>query len=287
MRFYYISDLHLETRCGRETIDAFKAAVLEEKESTNSKQACLVVAGDICPIISHQSILIEFLDFACRNFVAVIWSLGNHEYYSYYFASRQLGVALDFTGERHFVKEYQAVLKYLGDRYHNLMISELGKVPPSIEFNSEYVIVALSDWYKLADDFEQAPKISDSIAMISKKNYPSVCGRLRRRADAQFEWLKTNKDKFHNKKLILVGHFLPVAECISLKFVGNPYNSYFHSGRASDLEDIAPDFYIHGHTHDTVDLTYSLECGKVVNILCNPVGYPQENNRLVLRSFDL
>jgi hypothetical protein len=257
------------------------------------------LAGDVCPIISHQSILIDFLDFVCKHFVAVVWSLGNHEYYSAYYAPNHLGVSLDFTGERHFIKEYQSVLRYLEGRYHNLTISQLGTIPASLELSlggiqdyanktvSEYAIVAISDWYKLRENFEEFPKISDSIAMIDKKNYQSVCNRLRKRADAQFEWLSANKSRFKNKKLIVVGHFLPVSECIALQYIGSPYNVYFNTDRGEYLESIAPDFYIHGHTHTKVDLTYPLKCGKLVNILCNPLGYPQENNRLVLRSFDL
>jgi Icc-related predicted phosphoesterase len=71
-----------------------------------------------------------------------------------------------------------------------------------------------------------------------------------------------------------VTHFLPAPPSISEKYHNDPLNPYFCSDLTSLIEEVQPDLWIHGHTHESCD--YSI--GKT-RVICNPRGYvPHEPN---------
>lgn len=74
---------------------------------------------------------------------------------------------------------------------------------------------------------------------------------------------------------VVVTHHLPSQACVADRWRGHPLNRFF----VSDVEEIIlerrPGIWIHGHTHDTVDVRVG-----GTRIVCNPFGYVRvEENR--------
>jgi Icc-related predicted phosphoesterase len=83
---------------------------------------------------------------------------------------------------------------------------------------------------------------------------------------------------------VVVTHHLPSARSISLRFQGSALNPAFASDLEWLIERHRPEFWIHGHTHDSCD--YRLG---TTRIICNPKGYGPsylEGRRLQNASFD-
>ena len=72
---------------------------------------------------------------------------------------------------------------------------------------------------------------------------------------------------------VVVTHHLPSPACIAPRFENDPLNPAF----ASDLDHVIlkhrPSLWIHGHTHDSVDVRVG-----DTRILCNPGGYARGDN---------
>jgi predicted phosphodiesterase len=81
--------------------------------------------------------------------------------------------------------------------------------------------------------------------------------------------LKKSDPEFRS---VVVTHHCPTFKSSHERFLGSNFNSAFCTNLEYLMEgDDAPDFWIHGHTHDAYDYTI----GKT-RIICNPVGYPGE-----------
>ena len=63
-------------------------------------------------------------------------------------------------------------------------------------------------------------------------------------------------------------HHLPHPQCVAERFENSPYNEAYVTDLQYYMEHFNIDFWLHGHTHDSVD-TYVGE----TRILCNPMGY--------------
>lgn len=84
------------------------------------------------------------------------------------------------------------------------------------------------------------------------------------------------KHKKHtpDNKLVVVTHFLPLPDSISLRWKGDKYTSYFHTDLTDLVNELNADLWVHGHTHDSLD--YIAANGKT-RVICNPYGYPEHD----------
>jgi predicted phosphodiesterase len=77
---------------------------------------------------------------------------------------------------------------------------------------------------------------------------------------------------------IVVTHHLPSQACVAKRWQKSPLNGFF----VCDVEDLLrarkPSLWIHGHTHDSVDVTI-----EDTRIVCNPFGYATHE---INRAFD-
>lgn len=71
---------------------------------------------------------------------------------------------------------------------------------------------------------------------------------------------------------IVVTHFIPCKELISLKYINSPINACFANDWLPEIEKYSTiTAWVYGHTHEPSVTTLS-----GVKFICNPVGYPRE-----------
>lgn len=247
----YMSDIHLEFEHYRSD-DSKGVGYFEVPVLPNDSETVLILAGDI-GMISSQRTIVPFIDEMTARFKAVIYVLGNHEYYRSNFSNGA------------------AILKTM-----------LAHTTAHVLDNSSVVIddvifVGTTMWtdYNKGDEITmyQAQRCMNDYNLI-KINHDDVTLRL-----SPHDVLKKyaqNKDFLINAlsnvqtdlKKVVITHHLPSEKSVNEMFAGDANNySYF-----SNLEDVIveyqPNLWVHGHTHCSAE--YNINDTKVV---CNPRGY--------------
>jgi len=79
----------------------------------------------------------------------------------------------------------------------------------------------------------------------------------------------------NNPTDVVVTHHSPSMRGASKRFIGSPYNKYFHNELDAFILDMKhpPTLWIHGHTHDSCDYMIGR-----TRVICHPRGYPGEAN---------
>lgn len=67
---------------------------------------------------------------------------------------------------------------------------------------------------------------------------------------------------------VVISHFLPSLTCIPDAFIGHPTNPYFAADLDALIKHYQPDFWLHGHTHLSVNTVI-----ENTQVICNPKGY--------------
>lgn len=102
-------------------------------------------------------------------------------------------------------------------------------------------------------------------------------GEMRSIHLASRAWLDEMLAVPHAGPTVVVTHHLPSLKCVHPKYLKDEQDRLFSAAFASNLDDLIerhqPELWIHGHTHDNVDLTI----GKT-RIVANPAGYPGSPN---------
>lgn len=84
------------------------------------------------------------------------------------------------------------------------------------------------------------------------------------------------------KPKVLITHTIPIEIGIPTKFIGSKTNDYFYFKSADILEENLKNdlVWVCGHTHEKLSNEYTTKSGFNVKFICNPLGYPFENNEL-------
>ena len=72
---------------------------------------------------------------------------------------------------------------------------------------------------------------------------------------------------------LIISHHLPSSLCTPERFKSSQINRFFVCDMEPEMERLKPKAWLHGHTHDSVDLEF-----KETKILANPFGYPMMLN---------
>lgn len=72
---------------------------------------------------------------------------------------------------------------------------------------------------------------------------------------------------------VVITHHLPHPACVKAYYKNSPINRFFLCDVTDIIQSLQPQYWIHGHTHSTVDI----RVGKT-NIIANPMGYPNAIN---------
>lgn len=87
------------------------------------------------------------------------------------------------------------------------------------------------------------------------------------------KWLESQFIDLNHQKTVIITHHAPSFMSQHPKHAGSLIGGGFCSNLEEQIERWSPAFWVHGHLHDKA--RYRLGSTEV---LCNPWGYPDENN---------
>ena len=247
MKFRLMSDLHLEFE---ERVTDFTPTPLQEDFDT-----VLILAGDIGVGTDAQ----PFLEQMCERFYKVVYILGNHEFYH--------------KEVNKLRKRWATLADELPDNFIFLddgvaFIEDVRIVGGTLwtDFDSE-------NWHAM----NQAQHGMNDFACIKIKEGNKETGYRKRRFTPR-DAIRAHKETLflitetvrvpHDGPTLVVTHHLPHPLCVGKAFLTNPLNPAYMTNLDMHIEEYDIDVWIHGHTHDNVDVEVH-----GTRILCNPRGY--------------
>jgi Icc-related predicted phosphoesterase len=230
LRIRVLSDLHLEFH--RDGGASFLGPLAARDDEV------LVVAGDL----TNAARLGATLRRLAERFPAVVYTLGNHEYYGSDRESVHASVrdACARSANLHWLECSSAVIggvRFVGS---TLWFPE-DRQAPKWGLNDFHLIHDFEDW--VYEDNRRA------VVYLREAARPDT---------------------------VVVTHHLPSQRSVHPMFAGSPLNPFFVSDVEETLRARQPPLWIHGHTHVSMD--YRIGSTRVV---CNPFGYlgREENPR--------
>ncbi len=234
----YISDIHLEFQ-DHNNIDNLLDSILPD-----NKSIC-VLAGDIGnPYLPNYDI---FMSYISNSFKHTFVITGNHEYYN----------------RKYTIEEINEYLKKYFMKFDN--ISFLNN---SYEYYDNYCFIGTTLWSKVTNFYTVANdvyKIKD-FDYVDYNNLNKQCINF------------LSNVLYNNDNCIVITHHLPSYSLIDDKYKKpgvDKFNQWFYC----DLDNLIKEnnnkikCWFYGHTH-----TSSNSMLHNVNFVCNPIGYPNENN---------
>ena len=263
MKFYYYSDLHndLEDTLTKHEFREGKTRIFTPPSLEDEKESVLLLGGDIDEIKKKDNPrLTNYLKELSSRFKAVIYIMGNHEFYK-----SKLNEGVSKLRER---------LSGIPNLYildnETLEIENISIIGSTLwtNFNNH-------DAYLMRKSTEREGGLRD----FRKITYKSLSGfRRLMPSDLINEFLKSKQFIFDeiakakekgNRALVLTHHAPSLKSCMGTEFDGA-----YGTDLEKEIIESEPDIWIHGHVHETQDYWI----GKT-RVLCNPRGYyPKDIN---------
>lgn len=79
---------------------------------------------------------------------------------------------------------------------------------------------------------------------------------------------------------VMISHYPPLEKAIAQRYMNSSISTFYVFDGLSHIKRINPKVWVFGHIHDGRDFYY-----KDTRFLCNPLGYPDENNPTQLKTF--
>lgn len=238
MKVRYFSDLHLEF------IKSNKIEKFIKKIHHGIDEIC-ILAGDIGnPYQSHYDIFMKFIS---KNFKKTFVITGNHEYYN----------------KIKTIQETNEFIKNYFQQFNN--ISFLNN---NYEIYENYCFIGTTLWSKITNpsneinDLYKIPQFDH----IQYNKLNMLC----------IDFLEDTLQ--NNENCIIITHHMPSNSLIDIKYKSQqmlPYNQWFYSNMDDFIETNGHKikYWIYGHTHTPSNVIIN-----EIPFLCNPIGYPNENN---------
>lgn len=257
------SDLHLEAFFGQDS-QTLALGFLPRDE--RDAESILVLAGDIS---SHGEQLVGFLGVCATRFAKVIYVPGNHEWYRHDYVT--------------YTAELRAAIKALPYSNIEFALDEVGYhelEDPKVRFI--FGVMWGDGGPTLADQGQVGFYLND-FRLITNGRTPMGTAVLRFTVQDMMEIHKQQKVEIDrllkvpfDGKSVVITHHLPSRRLVSARFWPRNGSDGANGGFVGQCDDIlaydhAPNLWIHGHTHDTIDT----ELWKT-RIVCNPAGYRGE-----------
>jgi predicted phosphodiesterase len=243
-----ISDIHNE-------FSVFNIPHLPEDKDT-----VLMLAGDIDVDKGSriQNELLPFLTKASEAFKAVIYVLGNHEYYHGSLIATPIKIreTLAHLKNVHFLDNESVAIDDV------LIIgstawSDFYKADPLTMHAVEY---GMNDYRLTRTGTIESPYMRKMTTM-------DILALHNKAKEYIFNTIRTEKPNY--RKIVVMMHHAPTYQSVPERFRGSALNGAFASDLSNEILDTEPDLIIHGHTHDSFDYMV----GYYTRVVCNPFGY--------------
>ncbi len=223
--------------------------------------ACCI-AGDIA---NDYFTYVEFLKFIAEKYNCVYVCLGNHD----------IIMELDgrFGVDREFKTSEEKIAYFIteADKIQNVMLLE-NRIANGIAG-----CMGMCDFKYMHSP--AASEITNKMLWTTRWfdgrhwNYmKNDCGRLWKHYDSVFRTLSLKRPK------IMMSHFLPIEFEMPDRYRNDPCSNFFYFHGAIYLENLDDgSIWQAGHTHTAMKREFIDAKGKRHLLLCNPVGYPEEN----------
>jgi Icc-related predicted phosphoesterase len=198
----------------------------------------LVVAGDIStlPILRHA------IASLCAKYAEVVYVLGNHEYYDFSPGDVDDVLASIRDARPNFHWLQNEVVEIAGTRFAGTTLwfrDQPSNLTHEYAMNDFSLILGFKPWV-----YEQ----NEQALEFLEKEAP--------RAD------------------VVVTHHMPSVQCVLSRFEGDPTNCFFLCELDDLIQRAKPSLWIHGHTHDSIDVRVG-----ETRVICNPLGYMPWHNQ--------
>lgn len=259
MRIQFKSDLHLEDIYGttRPLVTAEVSPLHVDPQAE-----VLVLAGDIINANEYQiNCLIGDLKHVT---IPILYVPGNHEYWN---MSRQEG------NDKLMAMLEKTNITFFGREYKIIKVGE-----------EEVLFIGATLWSPINTPIEATVaegtpdfrRVKDVTVDSWNKTYISELDFI--------EQTLAFRDFKHLKKVVIT-HHLPSFKSVPDRYQGSMFNCIFasHSDYLMMDEESAPEVWIHGHTHDSMDYINGH-----TRVVCNPRGHngrdrnPSYNNALII-----
>ena len=263
MTYYFISDLHVDFYAPMTRTVAILRKHFEAFFERNflPADACCI-AGDIA---NNYFTYVEFLKFIAEKYSAVYVCFGNHD-----IITEHLG---RFGADKEFATS-ESKIKYF--------LAEAGKIP-NVQLLENRIADGVAGCMGMCDfKYKHTPaasEIANKILWATRwfdgihwKYMQNNTDKLWRHYDRVFRNLTAKHPK------ITMSHFLPLEFDMAERYRQDPYSNFFYFHGAEYLENLDDgSIWQAGHTHTAIKREYIDKLGKRHLLLCNPVGYPDEN----------
>lgn len=249
LKVRYMSDLHLEFEyAGR--------VPFEIPEHKDDKDTILIVAGDVG--VARKLDTVKILYDQAHRFRAVLTCIGNHEAYGY-----SLPKTLPTLEEC--AMSYKNVF-ILENNF--LIFDDVAFIGASLwsDFNNEDPICmsacewGMNDYHKI----RTGPSIEDGYMRILKPK--DTLKIYNESVKYIFDAIKFNRAE--GRKVVVFTHTGPSSKSTNPKYAGQLMNGAYTSNLDEQVLATAPDYWIHGHTHDSIEYTLG-----DTQVFVNPRGY--------------
>lgn len=228
------------------------------------KDTVLLLPGDIGVFYRYTDTIGSVLAATAARFRHVLYGYGNHEYYN----------SCVWGAERRFWKD-------------KVLPKNVTVLQDGYKIIDGVVFIGATLWTSLHDANERAVEA----ARRNMNDYRLIkAGRYHPDADAYMIRMMAPVTPHHTmeshhesvryifdtcrrfrakkRKVVVMTHHLPSLLSVHPQYAGSPLNPAFYSELAPEIEKDGPDFWFHGHTHNS--FAYDLRSTRVI---CNPYGY--------------
>lgn len=246
MFFRLFSDIHLE-------FGPFEIPHLD-----TDKDTILVLAGDIA-VASKPSQYFEFITDACQRFNHVIWIPGNHEHYhgSILRSMEKMKRAVGHLENLSIVNNETVLFEQCNTAFVcSTMWTDMANGNPMIMYDAER---CMNDYNLIRTGTPGVPYQRRLLASDTYKEH----------LDA-IKYIKTaiQQEKEFGRQVVVVTHHAPSYQSIHDDYRSDRLNPAYCSPLDSLIEELAPDYWCHGHIHQGQDYHIG-----TTNVIANPRGY--------------
>lgn len=266
-----LSDVHLEFHYDLFDGGHGKAAAMVKEllpPLPTDKKTVLIVNGDLATAYKAQRV-VTFLQLVQPRFRHVIYVLGNHEHYHGTFDatedalldamhdSQQLEMdAITVAGNRARVAVINGVRFICGTLWTDYLDNNEECKASAARYLNDHQTIKLSG-------AEPRLVTPDDLLSVFRGTVSDFGQALERAPD--------------KKRTVVVTHHMPSFQAVDPMFTLSPRDRLLNGAFASDLDEFIlayqPAYWFFGHTHTP----YRGKIGETT-LVCNPVGYPNENN---------